>query len=394
MKKPQNTEVKVMNMKKKKTEETVKYVLDFRDAYNALVSEYKEKGMDKITASYNAKVDEYKVSVKAYQDLAKQYKIKGNLKLVDECREKAKKYHELIKECRKKQMSEFVDQIGLENSSFCNYRNAMIHVIKIKMMTGKKMALESANFSCNRAMVESLRASGEFHYDKFATDNETINDIDGSGIDDVLTYLTTKILLKELSEQYFLYKDDAAWAFRSISQVIHNELCDMIKKIPGNIPINPKKTACYKTTYLDSTITDEEGNITTVGAMTAAPNQDTENASIRPELIKYAKNTFVHAVIEELIPKPHYLLAYLNALADRSGIELCHDIISEGFSSTLTTIIDLLKDKDIHVDYLNNIELKWKDNIGSLKKNSNIVNNWSDESRKIARKMCVKMSIY
>jgi len=431
-------------MKKNNFEETVKYVSDFKAAYNALNTEYKRSGMKEITASYNAIVDKYIKAIKEYQEMAKQYKKEKEELLVTECKKKIAEYRELIKKCRKEQMAEFIKYVGVETPLFYNYRNALIQVIKIKMMSGEKyksasdskktssndIDTESTNFSCNRAMVESLRSSSDFHYDRFISDNEsyketkddcesddnstneedtcleTNNNVTIYETDDVLSDLATKIILKELTEQYFLYKDDAAWAFRSICQAIHNTLCDMVRKIPGDIPIKPKKdsksayndskekkdekTASYKTIYLDSTVTDEEGNSTTVGSMTADENQITEEAPIRAEMVIYAKNTFIHDVIKEMIPKPKYLLAYLNAVASRTGIELCNDIISKGFSSSLATIIALLKDKDIHVEYLYDVEFEWKDNINTLKKNNNIVNNWAQESRKIAQDMCVK----
>lgn len=454
-------------MKNKNLEETTEYVLVFKDTYNALLAEYKAKGMDKRTASYNATVNEYKATIKEYQVLIKQLKKQTNkeesIEVIRKYRNKIKECQNLIKECRKEQMADFIEMIDIEGSLFRNYKESLIQVIKIKMMSGKKFdcgsktektaekdkTSESTNFSCNRAMVESLRVSGEYQYNRYTSDNGTSKFKGKSGtiakdnnedvnvfnendedtiieenctevndnvtvyeIDDVLTCLTTKILVKELSEQYFIYKEDAAWAFRSICHVIHNELCDMVKKLPGDIPIesknskkttapnnnssncNTEKPACYKTVYLDSTITDDEGNTTTIGSMTADPSQDTEKNVIRQELVSYAKNTFVHAVIRKLIPKPKYLLAYLNAVAGRTGHELCYDIISEGFSSSLSFVIKLLKDKDINVDYLNNIEFEWKDNISAIKKNNNIVNNWADESRKIAQEMCVKMNIY
>lgn len=64
-----------------------------------------------------------------------------------------------------------------------------------------------------------------------------------------------------------------------------------------------------------------------------------------------------------MIPKPKYLLAYLNAVSGRTAKELCDDIISEGFSSSLMTIIALLKDKDINVEYLCHMEFEWKTKI-------------------------------
>lgn len=184
-------------------------------------------------------------------------------------------------------MGAFVAADGSDSPQFENYANAIRTVIKIKMNTGKKPETVDGsengeiktNLSSNRSMVESLRRSGEYAYDKIyrtskiadASDKNIKKEDDSEGFDelyantediestldlkdesvedvvtddatvyirdDVLDCLFSKVIAKEKSEQYYLAKEDATHAFNSIKFTIHNELVDLCRKLPKAIPV-------------------------------------------------------------------------------------------------------------------------------------------------------------
>ena len=120
-----------------------------------------------------------------------------------------KRYKELVKKCREEQMTTFIDTIGLETPTFRNYQDKLIKVIKIKMMTGNgsKGSAESTNFSSNRAMVESLRASGEYSYSKFTSYSGTPNEKKDSAEDTDKIENPDLVIVEDSNSGYQFFSD-------------------------------------------------------------------------------------------------------------------------------------------------------------------------------------------
>lgn len=343
------------------------------------------------------------------------------------------------------------DENGTETKEFIQYAKAVKEVIKVKMNTGGKKNnsdTEDTNQSSNRAMVESIRNSGEYNYYKInypsnkkdaltansnvgAEENEDLSDTaiesnesDASInnkiendevfiVDEVLDHLFTEILRKDIEKCYFISKADAQYAFNSITLCIHNELVNMCRKLPKPIPINPKEDskaeycnnriaedtsinskACFKIVNLDDTFVDSEGNTTSLGAHIADPNRNTEDEAFRAAALEYGISSFVHEMVSYYIAnnKPLYMISYLNTCAGGTAIELYEDIYNNGFDQALQTIVERLRNIGIHVEYLNNLHLNWKKNNKDIKKN--YPNNWRDEAYKIVNARVAKKNIF
>ncbi|MBR6146834.1 MAG: hypothetical protein IKQ44_00600 [Lachnospiraceae bacterium] len=342
---------------------------------------------------------------------------------------------------------------------FTEYAKAVKKVIAVKMYSRKKFKkdsdmsseAESANFSCNRAMVNSLRESGEYKLDKIVLSStemtnkiytkksdlieeiyredienalDSLDDMDSEEnipyaldndsvlvSDDVLDQLFSEILINDTKDQYYIKKADAAYAFRSISVSVHNKLVDMCKKLPKPIPLgsakdssekndndeyeihdkskkstgkNINKRANFKIVNLDDTISDNDGNVTSMGSIISDPNKNTEEEATRSAMLKYGISVFVYKMTALFIErnKPHYMISYLNNISGGSGIELYEDIYNNGFDHALQTVTNRLQIVNIDVDHLNKLNLFEGMNNKDVKKN--YPNNWLDRAMQIA----------
>ena len=199
-----------------------------------------------------------------------------------------KAYEELYALYLKNGIYALVDEDGIETPEFLNYAATIRTFIKINISPRNKSRNTSEyswnpsdypkeaffNPSNHSGMTEYLRSNGGYNYEKIVRDN-------GAAvyeIDDVLDILFEKILELELTKKYFLDKGNAEWAFRSMKQGIHNQLCDMRKKNSRKIPLPIKqeeykkllsqktdedtdfpKKPYYEMVSFDSSITDEDG---------------------------------------------------------------------------------------------------------------------------------------
>lgn len=390
------------------------YVLNFKAAYENLYASYLAKGNAALVSEDGAETPEFVRYAKAVRELIRIKMNKGRKKTTScdmdnvDTNADADNQNKTINYSNNSSM---VD--SLRNSGEYNYYKIAISESKSKVMP------IVPDDDCDEIEddVDILEYS--------EIDNSALNSSSASEtkpeytvivVDDVLDHLSTEILCEDVSRQYYLKKGDSGYAYRSISVSVHNELVDMCKKLPKPIPIRPSKVdddtksssnteeiaesmesitsdttndsekeqkQYYRMVNLDTPITDSEGNTTSLSSVIADPSRDTEQEAFRSMLLEYGISSFVHEMVDYFLQdnKPHYMLSYLNNISGGTGIGLYKDIYENGYTHALRSIIERLKTFDINVDYLNNIEFKWKKPNKNITKNT--PNNWIDEAMKI-----------
>lgn len=420
----------------KKIKVLPKYLVNYGEKYRALYSLYMEKGVDAFFNKYGLKTPAFREYQESLTEVIS-YVMKN-----EENEEKVKslydssEYHKDRKAYKNSVSSSYTSYSKKEKRKNReeNYKESYAEYYSENRDDEFDPTYEDYYANCNEDYDEEYNEEYNENYSEECNDDYTkdyVKDYEADqsdsevyeqdncyvnkyGIDDVLTHLVDKVLELEIVDKYFISKADAKWAYNSLKFVVHNELCDMVDKLPKPMTLyvekkpkettkeknsketttEKKKKAHQKMVALDSYIKDAEGNSTTVGSMTADVRQNTEHEVMVNEMLEYAKTTFLHEVIDAMISKPHYLIAYLNSLTGRKAIELCRSIIVNGFDEALYDVVELLKEQDVYVDYIYDSKIEWKKDIELLVRNSNVVNNWIDEARKIVNDMCIKKDIY
>ncbi len=238
---------------------------------------------------------------------------------------------------------------GQSSKAFIGYVQAIRELIKHKMEdTSYRVSYQNNKTAIRTSMndlVWSLRKNGEYQFDIISYQLPQKNEMLVYIADDILDLLVEKIVMLEVSSNYFIEKRDAKYAYNSICHCVQNHVIDLVKKMDRE---NRKKV------ILESEQDEAEEIFNSIFAKYADARQHIEKSIFLNDSLAIAKESIIHEVVHYLtsIKSFNILICYLNTICDGSNKDLFYSLKNEGYKKALVDICIKLSTLGIDVWYL------------------------------------------